>query len=133
MRVSKSALILFFFANIFVASIVASQVAEATATNATRIPWGTFFASRSANPLPSGSPGEWNNGGTMNICNTSGSCYAEASPVPSPTATSFDGGSTLGSAAATKLDTCSTGASGSTCYRFKDVVTALKQLGILAF
>ena len=133
MRISKSAFILILVAHLFATAIISSKVAEATATNATRIPFGTYFQSRSTNPLPSGQPGEWNSGGTMNICNTSGSCYAEASPVPSPTATSVDAGATVGSAAGTKLDTCSAGNQGGTCYTQKDVITVMKQLGFLAF
>lgn len=122
---------------------VLSPPAQGAATNATRIPWGIFFAGRTSNPLPSPQPGMWGSslgdaGTVLQVCaqggaGANGTCYPIASPLPAAAvAGSADAGSSLGSGAAVKLDTCSTGGSGSTCYTLKQVVGILKTTGQLA-
>lgn len=109
----------------------------AAATNATRISFATFFAPRSTNQTPDGFPSFWNSSTTMptgiEVCNSTGSCYPLASPIPTPSpVVSADAGVTIGSGATTKVDTCSTGRTGTICYRLSDVVSALKASGQLA-
>lgn len=107
----------------------------AVATAATRLQ-GAYFVPRGANPNPDGGVGFYAqqlDAGTGNLqaCNSSNVCYPVA--VPQTTAGgSADAGATIGTDTAIKLDTCTTGGTGSTCYRLKDIVNALKITGALA-
>lgn len=137
-------IIFMLFAVVFASTIttmVMQEHALEAATNAARFRTGLYFGGNGGsitNPMPSGNPGLYgatiaDAGIVMRACDQNGVCYPMASPLPTAAVGgSADAGSTLGSAAATKLDTCSTGGTGTSCYTLKQVVGILKAIGALA-
>ncbi len=121
-------------------NLLAPKMAVGAPTNATRIPFGIFFTPRSSNstdPLPSPSPGIYaNQYAVMQACAAANpdagtqTCYPIASPMPSPGG-SADAGTALGAGATAKIDTCSTGGLGTTCYTLESAIFALKKIGAL--
>lgn len=127
MRSFRLALVVLF------AALLIPVAALGVAHLAHRISHGVYYVSQTSTDIPDGSPGQWNKSGVMQLRSPLGADYIFASPFPTPVPiVSADGGVSLGSGAATKLDTCATGDTGSTCYRLKDVVRVLKLNGSLA-
>jgi hypothetical protein len=92
---------------------------------------GLYMPAKSSIDIPDGAVGLWNKSNRLTARNTLGVDYIMASPFPT-VGGSFDAGTTVGSGAATKVDTCSTGNTGASCFTLKDVVNILKTNGTLA-
>lgn len=116
-----------------VAGVLLPLSALGVAHLARRVTNGEYHVAQTSTDIPDGSPGTWNKSGVMQNRSPLGIDYIVASPFPTPVpVVSADAGVLLGSGAATKVDTCATGDTGTICYRLKDVVKVLKANGTLA-
>jgi hypothetical protein len=121
-----------YFWLVIAALMFAPLLAFGASTIAMRLQ-GLFFVAHASSPLPAlTSVGLYNLNGVMQACGgaDAGTCYPMASPA-SAAGGSADAGAGVGSGAAAKIDTCSTGGTGTNCYTEKDIVNALKISGAL--